>query len=210
MKIRRMFLGLLAVVGLMGALMVDTGQALDFGDWNQVWFKLQVKENQDGDKGKIGDAIPPGSSTLSKYQDNFKTYLVVETCTVDLAGGSCDVTLCTFDGTLWSRQPTGTWPLLAGDAEKFLTLYDFTYTANPATPIVDRLFAPLKVKASVKNNNPHLITGASIENLGGAFLVTFGNPALQYATGKIQLISTWISPSDVDGKVPTGCKIPPP
>jgi hypothetical protein len=207
MKIRKMFLGLLAGVGLMGVLWVSTGQALDFEDWNQVWFKVQVKENPNGGKAKLGDAIPPGSSSLTNYQDSFKTYLVVETCDGTGLLPACDVTLCTFDGTIWSRQPSGTWPLLAGNAQKFTTLFDFTYTENPVTPITQRFLVPLLVKASVKNSNPHQISGASVQNQGGAFLVTVGDPAEQYATGSVQITSTWINPNDVPDKVPAGCKI---
>ena len=52
MKIRKMFLGLV-VVGFVGVLMVGTVQALDFEDWSQVWFKLQVKQNVNGKMGKL-------------------------------------------------------------------------------------------------------------------------------------------------------------
>jgi len=41
MKIKKMFLSL-AVVGFVGVFMAGTVQALDFEDWSQVWFKLQV------------------------------------------------------------------------------------------------------------------------------------------------------------------------
>ena len=43
MKIKKMFLSL-AVVGFVGVFMAGTVQALDFEDWSQVWFKLQVKQ----------------------------------------------------------------------------------------------------------------------------------------------------------------------
>ena len=209
MKIRKMFLGLLAVVGLIGVLWVGTGQALDFEDWSQVWFKLQVKQNVNGSNGKISDAIPPGSSSVSKYKDQFSVYLVVDNCTE--ADVDCDFTLCTFDGTVWSAQPSGTWPLLAGNPEKFLTLFDFTYIENPLTPIRQRFLTPLQVSATVKDSNPHQITGASIKNLGGAFLVTVGDPAApeQYATGAAQITSTWIQPQNVLDKVPVGCRVGP-
>jgi hypothetical protein len=208
MKIRKMFLGLLAVVGLMGVLLVGTGQALDFEDWSQVWFKLQVQQNTNGTKAKIGDAIPPGTSSVSKYQDKFKVYLVVESCTAE-SPAACEVTLCSFNGTAWGRQPSGTWPLLAGNSEKFLTLFDFTYTENPLTPITQRFLTPLQVSATVKSSNPHAITGASIQNLGGAFLVTVGDPAEQYATGNVQITSTWINPNNVLDDVPVACRVLP-
>lgn len=209
MKIRGMFVGLLAVVGFVGVLMVGTVQALDFLDWNQVWFKLQVKQNPDKSRGKIGDAIPPGNNILGNYTDSFKTYLVVESCDPVALVPSCDVTLCTFSGTTWGRQPTSTWPLLAGGPEKFITLYDYTYNEDPT--VRQRFLSPLLVKASVNDNkNPHKITGASITNLGGAFLVLVGDPAVQYAVGKVVLESTWIAPNDVTNKVPTGCLVTPP
>ncbi len=206
MKIRKMFLGLV-VVGFVGVLMVGTVQALDFEDWSQVWFKLQVKQNVNGTNGKISDAIPPGNSPVDKYKDKFSVYLVVDNCTAE-SPAACEFTLCTFDGTYWVPQPSGTWPLLAGNPEKFLTLFDFTYTENPLTPITQRFLTPLQVKATVKDSNPHAITGASIENLGGAFLVTVGDPAEQYAIGAAQITSSWIKPDNVLDKVPTGCRVP--
>jgi hypothetical protein len=206
MKIRKMFLGLV-VVGFVGVLMVGTGQALDFEDWSKVWFKLEVKQNVNGKNGKISDAIPPGNSSVSKYKDEFKVYLVVENCTAE-SPAACEFRLCTFDGTFWVPQPSGTWPLLAGNPEKFLTLFDFTYTENPATPITQRFLTPLQVSATVKSSNPHEITGATVQNLGGAFLVTVGDPAEQYAMGAAQLTSSWIKPENVLEKVPAGCRIP--
>jgi hypothetical protein len=207
MKIRKMFLGLV-VIGFVGVLMVGTVQALDFEDWSQVWFKLQVKQNVNGTNGKISDAIPPGSPTVSKYKDQFSVYLVVDNCTAE-SPAACEFTLCTFDGTYWVPQPSGTWPLLAGNPEKFLTLFDFTYTENPLTPITQRFLTPLQVKATVKDSNPHAITGASIENLGGAFLVTVGvDPVEQYAIGAAQITSSWVQPQNVLEKVPAGCRIP--
>jgi hypothetical protein len=206
MKIRKMFLGLV-VLGFVGVLMVGTVQALDFEDWSQVWFKLQVKQNVNGENGKIGGAVPPGDSSLSKYKDKFNVYLVVESCTE--LSPACEVTLCTFDGTTWGRQSTTEWPLLAGNPEKFLTLFDFTYTENPLTPITQRFLTPLQVSAKVSNSNPHEITGASIQNLGGAFLVTVGDPAEQVATGAAQITSSWVQPQNVLEKVPAGCRVVP-
>ncbi len=205
MKIRKMFLGLV-VVGFVGVLMVGTVQALDFEDWSQVWFKLQVKQNVNGENGKIGYAVPPGNSPVEKYKDKFNVYLVVESCTE--LSPACEVTLCTFDGTTWGRESTTEWPLLAGSPQKFLTLFDFTYTENPITPITQRFLTPLQVSAKVSNSNPHEITGASIQNLGGAFLVTIGDPAEQVATGAAQITSSWIQPQNVLEKVPAGCRIP--
>jgi hypothetical protein len=206
MKIKKMVLGL-AVVGFVGVLMVGTVQALDFEDWSQVWFKLEVKQNVNGKNGKMSDAIPPGNSPVEKYKDKFKVYLVVESCSSE-SPATCDFALCTFDGTFWVRQPSGTWPLLAGSPEKFLTLWDFTYTENPSTPILQRFLTPLQVSAEIKNSNPHEITGATVQNLGGAFLVTVGVPAEQYAIGAAQITSSWIKPNNVLEKVPAGCRIP--
>ncbi len=209
MKIKGSVLSMLAVVGFVGVFMVGSVQALDFVDWNQVWFKLQVKQNPDKTRGKIGDAIPPGSDTLGNYTDGFKTYLVVESCDPLAMVPACDVTLCTFNGTTWGRQATTAWPLLGGGPQKFITLFDFTYNEDPN--IQQRFLTPLLVKATVNDNkNPHKITGASIMNLGGAFLVQIGNPVTQYAAGKVVLESTWIAPSSVSDKVPPLCLVTPP
>ena len=206
MKIKKMFLSL-AVVGFVGVFMAGTVQALDFEDWSQVWFKLQVKQNVNGKNGKISEAIPPGNSPVDKYKDKFSVYLVVENCTVE-SPAACEITLCSFDGTDWGRQPSGTWPLLAGNPERFLTLFDFTYTENPSTPILQRFLTPLQVSANVKSSNPHEITGATVQNLGGAFLVTVGVPAEQVAIGAAQITSSWIKPNNVLDKVPLGCRVP--
>lgn len=199
MKSRKMLLVFGVVVGLMGAFAVGTGQALDFDDWNQVWFKVQATE-----KGKIGDAIPPGSSSLHGFQDNHNFFLVVER--FDDATVSLVVTLCNFNGTLWIRQPSGTWPLLAGDPEQFLTLFDFTFAENSVN--IERVVIPLKVKASANNKNPHTITGASISSLAGVFLVAFGQNADEYATGSVKFTGSWINPDNVVTRVPDGCRLP--
>ncbi len=200
MKSRKMFLFVLVVAGLMGAFPVGPGQALDFADWNQVWFKVQEKES-----GKIGDAIPPGSRSLHSFNDNHQFYLVVES--FDSATASLIVTLCTFNGTLWIRQqPSGTWPLLTGDPEQFLTFFDLTFAENNVT--TERFVGSLEVTAKVKNNNPHTITGASFKSLAGVFLEVFQDDPDEYATGSAKLTGNWISPDNVVTKVPDGCKLP--
>lgn len=213
MKDRKIFIVLLITVALIGFYSVGTVQALDFADWSGIWFKVKVSET-----GKAGQVItildPNGDKPVTNNEKTSDAYLKIIRYESIGDPPFFWVGYCTFDGSVWKTQPdiseplSLTWPIVGGEPEKFLTLFNFE--RKQSQNIAEEYWIPLEVEGKEASNTVGEIKSASFKNMGGIFLEQIGTPDVtQRGIGSVKFTGSLIkgTSQEVIDKVPEGCRI---
>jgi len=141
MRVKSVLFSLLVVVAVIGFVSVGISHAaLDFVDWSGTWFEVKVLRLEKPDQLFLGSAV------VTNNEKTATTYLLVDTWEITTA--TYGVVYCTFNGSVWTRQTNLEWPVLGGEPEDFLTLFDFSY--EDAQGSVQTYWIPLNVTGKRK------------------------------------------------------------
>jgi hypothetical protein len=190
-------------ITLIGFYPIGIVQALDFEDWQPIWFKVEVSET-----GKAGIVVSPltpnGGEVVTNNEKKYDAYLNM--------GNYLDATFytgyCTFDGSKWLLQENLPMQVVGGEPEKFLTLFNFI--REQSQNITEQYWVAIEVKGKEASNTVGEINSASFKHLGGIFLEEIGTPVVtQRGIGSVKFTGSLIKgQADVENKVPVCCRIP--
>ena len=118
-----------------------------------------------------------------------------------------NVGYCTFDdGSVWKIQSSSNWPILGGEPEGFLTLFNFEY--QQSQNVLQTYWIPLHITGKENEQTVGEITSASFKNLGENVLEEIGTPVVtQRGTGTLTFTGSQIPRNKVLTDVPEGCRI---
>jgi hypothetical protein len=207
MKFKRIMFVLLITIMLSGFYAIKDVKALDFADWSGNWFTVKISET-----GKAGPVVsvldPDGGKLVTNNEKTFDAYLKI----VEFTPGETTffaVGFCTFDGSVWTTQsgPDMTWPVIGGEPEKFLTLFNFQ--RQQSQNVREEYWVPLEVKGKETGQTVGELSSASFKNLGGVFFEEIGTPVVtQRGSGTVKFSGSLVKgTSAVLDKVPEGCRL---
>jgi hypothetical protein len=199
-------------ITLIGFYSISTVHALNFADWSGTWFKVTVTET-----GKAGTVVseltPNGGEVVTNNEKKADAYLKFER--FEIAGDPpyFEVGYCSFNGSVWATQLVGyisglplTLPIIGGEPTEYLTFFNFK--RQQSQNIVEEYWIPLEVKGKETSQTVGEIKSASFKNIGGIFLEEIGTPVVtQRGVGSLKFKGSFIKSTEVEAKVPEGCRV---